>query len=52
MRDKRNRCLYCGHTPGCYCACPTREGHKGESLRKRAKALSTIPDLTKEEHDG
>ena len=21
-------CEYCGHTPGCYCQCPIRRGHK------------------------
>ena len=30
--ERARRCEYCGHTPGCYCRCPSgggvRYGHK------------------------
>ncbi len=32
--EGRTVCTYCGHTAGCYCACPSRLGHLTDSQQE------------------
>lgn len=40
------RCPYCGHTPGCLCACPSKNWHRDEptedDIRQRVQDMNIV----------